>query len=243
MGLRLRKRTLVQTLELMIKHLLSSVAVVVIVSACAVHAPPPAEFPSFDQESAIPIVAVATVRPGEYLPQFPVCSKPNTICMDPPPFWFNARIMRLVHGPTIPTNLGVATTSHYGMSELELIGAEPILLYLLTDGNDFIMPRYAMAGLTKDNEGALHILVLRSPPIWWLPCSISELRREIDPQEFPADIEIPREDMEFYLDEHPNLFRQTNTGAVPRFAIRLDSISAHLDVLAPSSSRMTCELD
>jgi len=137
----------------------------------------------------------------------------------------------------------VATTSHYGMSELELFGSKPVLISLLTDGNEFVMPRYAMAGLTEDKQGNLYVLVLRQQPIWWLPCSVSTLRQEISPDAFPGDIEIPRNEAAFYIKDSPELFRVTATGATPLYAIPLSSLGAHLDSLAPTASQMACEAD
>jgi hypothetical protein len=207
-------------------------------------AAPPEKFPAFSRESAKPALVVATVRPGKYLPQFPECSGSdlNTICMDPPPFWFKAKVRSVVHGASIPTRLNVATTSHYGMSELELFD-KPLLISLLTDGNEFVMPRYAMAGLTKDKKGSLYVLVLRQQPIWWLPCSVSDLRQEISPEAFPSDLEIPISEAELYIKDNPELFRVTATGATPIYAIPLSRLAAHLDSLAPTASQMACETD
>lgn len=208
--------------------------------ACAA---PPKHFPAFTRESAKPVLVVATVRPGKYLPEFSECSNPNTICMDPPPFWFKARVMSVVHGTSTQRRLNVATTSHYGMSELELLGSQPLLISLLTDGNEFVMPRYAMAGLTEDKQGNLYMLVLRSQPIWWLPCSVAGLRQEISLDDFPGDIEIPKDEAEIYVKDSPELFRVTATGATPIYAIPVSSIGAHLDSFAPTGSQMACEMD
>ena len=207
-------------------------------------AAPPKQFPAFPRESAMPALVVATVRPGKYLPQFPECSGSNlnTICMDPPPFWFKAKVESVVFGASLPTRLNVATTSHYGMSELELF-EQPLLISLLTDGKEFVMPRYAMTGLTQDKQGNLYVLVLRQQPIWWLPCSVSTLRQEISPDAFPDDLNIPRDEAELYIKDSPELFRVTATGATPIYAISISRLGAHMDSLAPTASQMTCDTD
>ena len=233
---------LTQALDLMAKPLPQLAASALGFYASVAFAAPPKQFPIFDRESAKPILVVATVRPGKYLPEFAECSNPDTICMDPPPFWFSARVKSVVHGTKTPSRLDVATTSHYGMSELELLGSQPLLLSLLTNGSEFVMPRYAMAALTEDKQGNLHVLVIRPQPIWWLPCSVTELRQEISPDDFPGDIEIPMDEAEIYTKESPELFRVTATGATPIYAIPVSRIGAHLDSLAPTGSQMACEM-
>jgi hypothetical protein len=221
------------------------VAIALGLSGSIAFAAPPKQFPTFNRDSAKPALVVATVRPGKYLPQSSECSGSdlNTICLDPPPFWFKARIKSVIHGASTPPRLNVATTSHYGMSELELLASQPLLISLLTDGNEFVMPRYAMTGLTEDKQGNLYVFVLRQQPIWWLPCSVSNLRQEISPGAFSSDIEIPRDQADIYIKDSPELFRVTATGATPIYAIPLSRIGAHLDSLAPSASQMACEAD
>lgn len=222
-------------------RLLSLVAVIVSVFPSLASAAPPTKFPTLGRESAEPMVVVATVRPGKYLPQFAECADPNTVCMDPPPFWFKANVVDVVYGKGVPRRLSVATTNHFGMPVMEMFGRKPILISLLTDGREFLMPRYAMGELTRDKSGSFHLVVLRSEPIWWLPCSVSELREEIDSSDFPGNLELPKENAKVYMRDSPALFRATANGAMPLYAIPVARIRAHLASLKPTSSQMVCE--
>ena len=70
-----------------------------ILSSTAVAIPPdPSSFPEFSLSDATPHLIIATVSAGKYLPEFAECGKPDVICIDPPPFWFSARIAKLVYG-------------------------------------------------------------------------------------------------------------------------------------------------
>lgn len=209
----------------------------------AANADAPDSFPDIRTESARPLLVVASVRPGAYLPQFPECSKPDTLCMDPPPFWFKAKIDSVVYGGRVPARLNVATASHYGMSRWADFGAQRFLVSLLTDGRDFIMPRYAMAELTEDNAGNLHLIVLHKQPIWWLPCSAWALRTEISAKDFPATLEIPEQESDYYTDDVPELFRRTGSGIVPRFAIPIAQLATHLRAISPESLKAGCRQD
>lgn len=211
--------------------------------ASAAVAGPPDHFPDIPIKSAQPLLVVASVKSGDYLPQFPECSKPDILCMDPPPFWFKAKIDSSVYGSPVPSRLNVATTSHYGMSRWADYGKQRFLVSLLTDGRDFIMPRYAMAELTEDNTGNLHLLVLQKQPIWWLPCSVWALRTEISAKDFPATLEIPELESDFYVDEVPELFHRTGSGIVPRYAIPVTVLATDLRAVSPETLKTGCQPD
>ena len=203
----------------------------------------PDSFPDIRTESGQPLLVVASIRPGGYLPQFPECEKPGTLCMDPPPFWFKAKIDDSVYGSDIPPHLNVATTSHYGMSSWADFSVPRFLISLLTDGRDFVMPRYAMAELTEDKAGNLHLLVLQKQAIWWLPCSAWALRTEISAKDFPATLEVPKQESYYYADDIPELFRRTRSGIVPRYSIPIAALATHLRTLAPESLKTGCQPD
>ena len=129
------------------------------------------------------------------------------------------------------------------MSEYEADRTRHLVL-LETDGRHFRMPRYARASLIEDTRGKLYLPVYRAYLVWWLPCSVAELRQEIDAKDFKADLEIVKDDFDRYdVVGNAALFRLTKKGAVPRFAIPVDTIRAHLQSLAPTTSRMTCETE
>lgn len=223
------------------KHLPSLAVVALALSVSAIGGEAPHEFPNFQRENATPLLIVGTVRPGKYLPQFGECADPDTVCMDPPPFWYEVEVSAFVHGAGVSKPIAVATTSHYGMSEFEHYARTPFLISLLTDGTNFVMPRYAMAGLVADSSGELHLLVLRTQPLHWLPCSAWDLREEIPTEDFSEDLVIPAEDAQRYVEDNPDLFREVQNGWVPRYSIRLMSLSTHLSLLAPTSAQMRCE--
>jgi hypothetical protein len=206
------------------------------------YATEPSRFPLFPREAAAPKVVVATATAGEYLPMFDECADPDVICMDPPPFWFNADIESVVYGEDVASKLQVATTSHYGMSDMiEIAGSEPSLIALLTDGKDYIMPRYAMAGLEKSKDGRWYLLVLSREPISWLPCSAWNLKQEVFAEDFPGGLDMDTEDVGSFRDSAPELFHPTTTGVAPRYAIDIARLSTHLTSLAPTTEQMRCE--
>jgi hypothetical protein len=208
----------------------------------SVRAHPLIAFPSIPARSATPILAIANVRPGKYLPQFAECigSALENICIDPPPFWFAAKITSILYGPRVAEEVSVATTSHYGMDELEFVQG-PQLLMLRTNGHEFVMPRYAMAPLTADRSGELYLIILSSSPISWLPCSVTALRQKISASDFVNDLEIPKKQASPYVTDSPELFVATQNGFIPQYAISMSRLQSHMASLSPTSTQMACE--
>lgn len=211
-----------------------------VVCGLASCASPPKKYPDFLPETASLMVVLGTVEPGGYFPDFPECKDPGVICMDPPPFWFTVHVKSEVYGKNIPTRIVAATTSHMGMDQFESINSESLLILLLRSGRDFVMPRYAFADLVKNNQGEWYLVVRMKDPIWWLPCSISQLREEIVPSDFPAELLIPLEDASLHVDENPELFRVTALGAMPLYAVSVERLGAHLRSLQPDIAEMNC---
>lgn len=210
------------------------------VSATASNAGQPVAYPDFPIAAARAAVIVARISPGSYFPAFPECAKPDIVCLDPPPFWFKARLESRVFGDIESGTITVSTTSHYGLEALERAGTGPFLIALQTDGKQYRMPRYAMAELTSDRKGRLYVLILRKEPIHWLPCSVSELRREISPADFPDTITLDAGESAHFADRSPELFRKSAAGPVPRYAIAVADIGAHLKAMAPDAVQMAC---
>jgi len=214
-----------------------------LIASSTLVAKPPTSFPDFDIDSASPILVVAKIRPGKYLPQFSSCSQPDVICIDPEPFWFKAKVKSTVFGAPQPKLLHIATTSHYGMSELELRKKEQ-LVFIRTDGKHFVMPRYAKLNVTKNRHGDYFIIILAEGPTWWLPCSVQTLREEINPSDFPSDLTISQSWISDYtLKHHRELFHFTEDRATPRFGISLKKLNAHLNSIPPSTLKMSCKKD
>lgn len=182
------------------------------------------------------IVVVAEVRAGEYLPQSPECAKPDAICMDPPPFWFNARIVSTVYGEAPPDSVQVTTGSHFGMAEYTRMEA-PQLVLLRTDGNKFVMPRYAKAPLIRAKDGKLYLRTFRKPTLSWLPCETASLREEIYPANFDGEgLEIEKDEFSNYgVESNLSMYRMTRTGAWPRYAIAVDRLRAFFISAGPDA--------
>lgn len=203
-------------------------------------------WPTFDDKLAKPLLVVADIAPGEYFarpPKSAKCSEPNIVCvdMDPPPFSLNATVRSSVYGGDVKDKIEIITTSHYGMGEYEK-GLNSVLVKIKADGQHFMMPKYAKKKLIRNKKDDLYLLILNSIPIWWLPCSVSDLKEEISSDEFASSIEIP--EVEFganRVDTFPEYFRRTATGAIPRYAIAISKLSVHLNQLNPTDSQMSCD--
>lgn len=197
---------------------------------------PPEVYPSIDPQQARPLLVVAGVEPGAHFAPFPECDKPDVLCMDPAPFWFRARVLMKVFGQDVPPNLEVATTSHYGMQGYGN-DDQPRLVYIQTDGDHFVMPRYASGRLLRSRTGELYLLTLQVPELSWLPCSVAGLREPMGPRDFPA---LKGGEFGHYAQAHPELFQPARGGAVPGFGISIARLSQHLHKLAPSIDDMEC---
>jgi hypothetical protein len=206
-------------------------------------AEPPARYPVLDQAKAQEAIVVARVSPGGYLPQFDECNDATRLCIDPPPFWFRADVEKVVAGDAPLGPLQVATTSHYGMTKAwSEADATPRLLLLVSDGETFIMRRYASADLAEDRLGRFHLLVLRSQPIWWLPCPVWALREEASAGAFGDAIRVEQEYLQrIPRDERKKLFRAEGRGAVARYVIPVERIRQHLEAMPASDAIPRCE--
>ena len=223
--------------------MLVAVVIIVVASTFTVNAEEPVKFPSFDDANAKPLLVIGTIWSGKYLPAFAECQKPGVICIDPPPFWFELKVNTVVHGDLEASSLAVATTSHYGMEDFVwYFENEQMLVLVLTDGTVFKMPRYARASVTADKAGVPHLLVLDNSPISWLPCSISTLKKAVDPKSFSDEILYSAkdvEDLDFSSEKLAN-FVKVPGGWSPKYAIAVKDLSDHLKAIAPSAAQMEC---
>ena len=206
-------------------------------------ADPPRQFPQMDSNTRLPILLIAKLSDGAYLPQFSDCNVPRVICMDPPPFWLKAKILTTVYGQNVTGEIYPATTSHYGMGATQRTKG-PTLLLLMTDGQHFVMPRYAGANLVKDKKGEFYLALSNPNPIYWLPCSANELKQEIDPREFSRSLRAHRVRADGdYFKRNPDAYKISGRYAFPRYAIPITALSEHLKKLAPTADEMFCEND
>lgn len=201
--------------------------------------------PAFDEKLAKPLLVVADLAPGAYFakpPKSAECSQPNIVCidMDPPPFSLIATIRSSVYGGDVQQKLELITRGHFGMRDYEK-GLNTVLVLIKTDGQNFIMPRYAKKKLVINKKDELYILIFSKDPISWLPCSVSDLKEEISSDEFESSLEIPEHEFGGYrVEKFPEYFRRTATGAIPRYAIAISKLGAHLDHLNPMNAQMSC---
>lgn len=189
---------------------------------------PPQSFPVVDWEASHDAVVVAKTQRGNYLPQFPECEGPDVICMDPPPFWFRARVVDVVFGSVERTSIVAATTSHYGIELFGLAG-EPSLLRLALDGSAIVMPRYAEAALHAGRKGELFVILNGPDPIWWLPCSVMDVVVDIDVDQFADDLLIPAEYVsQEEIAKGEDFLARTDTGFLPKKGLPVSSLGRHL---------------
>lgn len=201
--------------------------------------------PTFDEKLAKPLLVVADIAPGTYFakpPKSAKCIQPDVVCidMDPPPFSLVATVSSSVYGGNAQHTIELITGSHFGMGEYEK-GLNTVLVMIKTDGQNFVMPRYAKKKLIRNKKDELYILIFSSDPISWLPCSVSDLKEEIFSAEFEASLEIPHDEFGRYrVEKFPEYFRRTATGAIPRYAIAVSKLGTHLNYLNPMSAQMSC---
>jgi hypothetical protein len=130
-------------------------------------------------------VAAGYFVSATYLPEDPICytEQPDgtiLLCMDPPPMALRFRVSESLFGPTIPGRIITFTTSHFGKSGIDYGSDHPYLLLLITNGVEFITPRYHLKRLAFDSRDQL-AAPIESPTdaIWWLPCSVSQPASDI----------------------------------------------------------------
>lgn len=204
-----------------------AIALLALLAGCA-GMRPPQSFPDVNPEASHDAVVVAKTQRGNYLPQFPNCTRPDVICMDPPPFWFRAQVVDVVFGSVEQTSIVAATTSHYGMESFGMVGG-PSLLRLALDGSAIVMPRYAEAVLHADRSGELFVVLDGPDPIWWLPCSVMEVAVDIDVGRFADDLSIPAEHVsQDEVARGEGFLARTDSGFLPKKGLPVASLERHL---------------
>ena len=202
------------------------IAALALLAGCAGMRPPHV-YPEWEPATSHDAVVVATTQLGDYLPKLPACESKDVICMDPPPFWFRARVLDVVFGSIERTSIVASTTSHYGMGQFGR-GSDPSLFRLAVGNGAIIMPRYARAALHADRSGELFVILNGRGPIGWLPCSIIEVAVDIDVAGFADDLLIPAESVA--EDEVINevFFARTEGGFLPRKGLPVSRLAEHL---------------
>jgi hypothetical protein len=214
-------------------------AAALMLAGCALEPRPPEAFPVLVDPQ--PLVVVAELDAGDYLPDFPKPpAKPGfvTIHPDPPPHWVRAEVDQTIYGAIkVPRVLYAGTTSHYGPQPMS---PQPQLAFFLTDGRQYILRRYGYKSLLSRLDGSLLL------PIWdkqvspWLPCSVLELREEFDSGQVQETLTARGPD---YLPavERPDLFHVVPGGFLPRYAIDLRKLESYLQSNPPPVKGVKCE--
>ena len=136
-------------------------------------------YPVLDEARAQQIVAVGYFSRGAYLPEDPTCGamQPDgteLLCLDPPAMRLRFNLSKVLYGASLPRSFYVFTTSHNGLEMMEFGEAYPYLVLIETDGESYLIPRYQLRDLARDDRGRLAV------PRWpdgylpsWLPCDVS----------------------------------------------------------------------
>lgn len=202
---------------------------------------PPTTYPSFKGQQTSQFIIVGDFSKGTSLPQVKSTCPEGSVCinLNPPPFWFEVDVNSTIHGKDAPAKFYAVTGSHWGPQGYG--SGKPVLAKFETNGSEFEMLRYAKRDLDRKKDGSLHLVLHSDYKIHWLPCSISSLREEISPDDFAGNLEIAAEDFDRYrVKDNAAFFRMTPAGAVPRYAISIARLQAHLQELAPGD-KLSCD--
>jgi len=208
----------------------------------------PTTYARFEKGAGSLTVVVAELVSTDYLKGYD-CPKPKTnadgsvtevvLCLNPPPFWFKARVLQHVAGAEIGDEFYAVTGSHWGA--MKVGAAEPAKLMLLnSNGTALEMLRYRSWPVTKSRDGQYH-LVIQNGPIQWLPCWASSLMQEIDDGEFAADLAITREEYDSrWVDEFADYYRVTVDSVRPRYAIPVARLQQGFKDMSLAAADFSC---
>ena len=210
----------------LIRHALAPL----LLAAGLAHAGPPTAYPEIDEATATYRLAVVELETQGELPQFAHCKMPEVLCMDPAPTWFRARVLDTLHGPSLPPRFHGATTSHYGPMQMASPQyGKPRLMLLMSDGDRHVMLRYANGFLAEDRQGFLHLVLVNSRPVWWLPCAAMDLKEPIHDAALAHASRTPLEHYREYMaDEDRAEYRVRGHHAYPRHSIPMAKLAAWL---------------
>ncbi len=207
----------------------------------------PTSYAKFEEGASSLTLVVAEVVATDYLKGYD-CPESRTnadgsttisLCMDPPPTWFKARVVQHVAGAEIGDDFYAVTGSHWG--KMKVGAAEPAKLMLLnSNGTALEMMRYRSWPVAKSRDGQYH-LVVQSGPIHWLPCWTASLMQEIDDGTFTADLAITREEYDSrWAERHAAYYRVTADSVRPRYAIPVASLQQGLKDVPLAAADFSC---
>ena len=208
----------------------------------------PTTYAKFEKGAGSLTVVVAELVSTDYLKGYD-CPKPKTnadgsvtevvLCLNPPPFWFKARVLQHVAGAEIGDEFYAVTGSHWGA--MKVGAAEPAKLMLLnSNGTALEMVRYAYWPVAKSRDGQYY-LVVENGPLPWLPCWTASLMQEIDDREFAADLAITREEYDSrWAEESADYYRVTADSVRPRYAIPVARLQQGLKDVPLAAADFSC---
>lgn len=219
----------------------STLIVSVLLTGCATQY---ADFPDIDDATSEYVVAAGHFISGSYLPKDPKCRSAEYICLDPPPMALRFEVSESIYGPRVPSRLVTFTTSHFGKSGIDFGVDHPYLLLLITNGEEFVTPRYHMKRLAWNSRDQLAApLSAPTDSIWWLPCSISQPVSNIrfDGPREAIQIEIDHlSDDELY--EVRDFVRVHETKATIKKGVYVDDVERRLNGLSKTQIDAGCDL-
>jgi hypothetical protein len=220
----------------------AALAAFVLSLSVAAHGEPPATYPSFKGQQTSKLYVAAKVGAGTSLPQFKSTCPEGSVCisLNPPPFWFEVDVLQPVYGKETPKKFYGATVSHYGAVGFGT--GKPVLARFETNGSDFIMSRYGFTPLASKKNGELYLILRSDRPLHWLPCTIASLQEEIAAVDFVDELVYSSMLLDSYeVETFPKMYRLTDKIAIPRYAISINRLHAHLRELAPSDDQLDCK--
>ncbi len=201
----------------------------------------PTTYPRLDPATTRQALVVATVSDLTLMPN-DICKKSDektvVICMANALFHFKAGVRSTVYGDS--TDLGViVTSSHYGTQGYQDPSA-PLLLLVHNDGRQSLLVRYARATLITSQAGKHYLPMLRPVAANFLPCSVNELREEIQASEFGPLLQFKTGQVDVSRKDNDEWLVPVEGGYRARYAIAIDRLQAHLADRRPGIDEMQC---
>jgi len=207
-------------------------------AGCALEPRPPEAFPVLADRQ--PLIVVAELDAGEYLPPLPEPpAKPGYVMInfDPPPHWVRAEVHQTIYASKeVPEVLYAGTTSHSGPLPMP---DNPQLVFFLTDGRQYIMRRYGYKRLLTKLDGSLLLPVWDKQVSPWLPCSVLVLKEELDGDQVQETLK-PREPGRVPIEQRQEFFRAVPGGFLPRYAIDIRKLADYLRNNPPPINAIEC---
>ena len=191
----------------------------------------PGAFPELSYDDASRVFVTGIFVRAKELQQFPECLEPGVLCADPAPFSLVVRNAKQLFGESIPRGFEGATTSHWGISGMNLRNKTPRLFLLLREGEARVIPKYSYSWLGRGADGEEVLPIYGPYSDEWLPCTAEQLRSEIQFDSASIIRELASQEFEDY----PELYVVNGRRAIPKYGIRLEQLAEYLSSLSLQS--------